>query len=141
MRSSVRPLMAVLAVVVGAAVGAAPATAASPPRTASPAAAAAPAGGTVRTVPLISGDAVQVRSGAGGTTVAVRPRDRHGAAGSFRTVRRGDSVDVFPALAAPYLGRELDPALFDVTALAAAPAGRLPVQIAYRAGAAHRALP
>ena len=69
------------------------------------------------------------------------PRDRRGAAGTFRTIRRGDSVGVLPALAVPYLGRELDPALFDVTALAAAPAGRLPVRIAYRPGAAHRALP
>jgi hypothetical protein len=90
-------------------------------------------------VTLITGDVVRVGVGAR-PTVSVLPRVRTGAAGAFRTVRTGDSVRVIPAIAVPYLGRELDPALFDVTALAAT-GGRIPVRIAYRAGAPHRALP
>ena len=141
MRSPGRLLLGALVVVVAAAgsvVGGVAAPVAAAPTAGAAPAAAPPA---VRTVSLITGDTVRVGSGAGPATVTVLPRDRHGAAGSFRTVRRGDSVSVLPALAVPYLGRELDPALFDVTALAAAPAGRLPVRIAYRAGAGHRALP
>ncbi len=112
--------------------GAAPPASAAPPGSAPTAAA--------RTVTLITGDVVRVGSG-DRPAVAVVPRSRSGAAGAFRTVRSGGSVSVYPLVAVPYLGALLDPRLFDVTALATAPAGRLPVRVAYRPGAAHRALP
>lgn len=49
------------------------------------------------------------------------------------TLRGGSHTCVIPATAAPYLGRQLDPALFDVAGLGAAPTtGRLPVRIGYQ---------
>lgn len=113
---------------------AAPARAAAAPATASPATAPS------TSVALITGDVVLVGRG-NHATVSVLPRVRTGAAGSFQTVRSGSSVRVIPAVAVPYLGRELDPALFDVTALAAAHTARLPVRIAFRPGAAQHAVP
>jgi hypothetical protein len=121
-----------------------PATAAPPPSgpatSSGPATPSGPAtsGPATTTVTLITGDAVRYTPGAV-PRVAVLPRDA--AAGGFRTARAGDRVSVIPVAVSPYLGARLDPALFDVTALAAAPAGRLPVRVTYRAGAAHRALP
>jgi hypothetical protein len=54
-------------------------------------------------------------------------------AGSFQVVGRGATALVVPAMALPYLGRGLDPSLFNVTALQRAERnGRLPVRIAYR---------
>lgn len=99
-----------------------------------------PTSGSSRTVTLITGDVVRVGSG-DKPTVAVVPRSRTGAAAAFRTVRSGRSISVLPVIAEPYLGAVLDRQLFDVTMLAAAPAGRLPVRVAYRPGATHKALP
>lgn len=133
---------ALAAGLLGAAPPAAAAPAAAAPAAAAPAAAAArPAAAVPPTaVTLITGDVVLVGHG-DRPAVTVLPRVRTGAAGSFRTVRTGSSVRVIPALAVPYLGRELDPALFDVTALAAAHDARVPVRVAFRPGAAHHAIP
>ena len=139
-RLQVVSLLAIGALAAGP-LGAVPASAAPPPTAAPPPAAAAPARAAApTTVTLITGDVVRVGTGAR-PSVSVLPRARTGAAGSFRTVRSGTSVRVIPALALPYLGRELDPALFDVTALAAAHDARVPVRIAFRPGAAHHAVP
>lgn len=116
---------------------------AAPPASAAPTAAAVrpPAGAAAAsTVSLITGDTVLLGAGSR-PAVAVVPVSRNGAAGAFRTVRSGSSVSVFPLVVAPYLGTLLDPRLFDVTALASAPSGRLPVRIAYRLGVAHKTLP
>ena len=143
MRLRPRSLLLVAAFGLAAAVAspAAPAVNAAP---AAAAAAAAPPSTAVaahRAVLLVTGDVVQVAGPAGRQTVSVLPRDRHGAAGSFRTYRANGRTSVVPAVAVPYLGRQLDPALFDVTTLANAPSGRLPVRIAWAAGANRHAIP
>jgi hypothetical protein len=97
-------------------------------------------------VSLITGDVVQLRTGPDGRqTAAIRGRDPHGVAGAFRTMRKGGDLYVIPAAAMPYLGRGLDPALFDVSQLARAgrtgAAARLPVRLTYRAGSAHPTVP
>jgi hypothetical protein len=139
MRTRSRPRLRILglfasAALAGGFLSAVPASAA-PSRAAAP-----PATAPSTSVALITGDVVLVGSG-DRPAISVLPRVRSGAAGSFRTVRSGSSVRVIPALAVPYLGRELDPALFDVTALAAAHTARLPVRIAFRPGAAPHAVP
>ena len=54
-------------------------------------------------------------------------------AGAFQVIGRGTEALVVPAVALPYLGRGLDPSLFNLTALQRAERnGQLPVRIAYR---------
>ena len=58
-----------------------------------------------------------------------------GLAGQVQTLLVGGKHYVVPVAAAPYLGRGLDPSLFDVGALARQETqGRLPVQVAYVGG-------
>lgn len=120
-------LAATVAVPVAPAVQAAPAPAAQQP--------------VARSVTLITGDVVRLSGSADRPDVAMIARDPRGVAGSFRTLRGGGRTSVVPSVALPYVGKQLDPALFDVTALAAAPAGRLPVRIAWAAGATRHAIP
>ena len=62
---------------------------------------------------------------------AVIPPQR--GAGALLTLRANGTTYVIPAVAVPYLGRGLDPSLFDVAALQRAEAaGRLPVRVSYR---------
>lgn len=138
-RTAARLLLLLSAVLGLAAAGLTPAIAA-PPAT-RPATAAA---GTL--VALPTGDLVRLRTAPDGRqTAGVLARNRRGAAGSFRTERRNGDLYVIPALASPYLGRLLDPALFNVSQLARAgltgAAGRFPVRLTYRAGAGHHAVP
>jgi hypothetical protein len=90
--------------------------------------AAAPA---PRGVTLVTGDAVKVTKDAKGRTI-VRgvPATRSGAGAAFQTVTTPKHTYVIPASARPYLGRFLDPALFDVTTLSAAGA-RIPVRLTF----------
>jgi len=64
------------------------------------------------TVTLVTGDQVTVN----GSTQSIRAAGRGSAFMSF-TGSNGDRY-VIPGIAEPYLGRQLDPSLFDVTALA-----------------------
>lgn len=96
---------------------------------------------TGRTVLLVTGDRVIVQDmpeqqGApadGGQAVTVVPRE--GSTDSFVTERRADGgVSVIPSSALPFLGDELDPSLFDVSALVREGAtDRVPVEIEGRA--------
>ncbi len=89
---------------------------------------AAPAG---RGVTLVTGDSVRVSKDAEGRTIVQGlPATRSGAGAAFQTVSTPKHTYVIPASARPYLGRFLDPALFDVTALIAAGA-RIPVRLTY----------
>ncbi|HEY3501580.1 MAG TPA: hypothetical protein VGN37_02200 [Actinocatenispora sp.] len=113
-----------LAVAGGAALlgaAAVPALADTTPDTASPAGAARPT-----TVTLPTGDQVLVTPG--------RPALLRSAAGggSHQYTTADGHLHVVPAVAQPYLGRLLDPSLFDVTALAGT--GRTPVSLTYAAG-------
>ena len=77
----------------------------------------APAG---RGVTLVTGDVVRVVKDAKGRTIVQGlPVTRSGAGAAFQTVTAPKHTYVIPASARPYLGRFLDPALFDVTTLAA----------------------
>ena len=71
-----------------------------------------------RTVTLVTGERVRLAGAAGGHTVAtLEPAPATGPAGAprrVRTMRVGAHSYVVPQSAAPYLGRQLDLALFDV---------------------------
>jgi hypothetical protein len=97
---------------------------------------AAPAAGQPAGVlPLLNGDQVSaVRGPAGSSALAVRSAVR-GFAGNLLHVTTGGRDYLIPTDALPYLGRGLDPALFDEASLASAAAksaGRLPISLAYR---------
>jgi hypothetical protein len=135
-----RTLVLLIGVLGLAVAGLSPATAAPVPTRPATAATGATA------VPLVTGDWVQLHTAPDGRqTAAILARDRHGLTGSFRTERRNGDLYVLPALVSPYLGRVLDPALFDVSQLAragyTAATSRLPLRLTYRAGAAHHAVP
>ena len=125
-----------LAVAVAAAL--APAATASPrlgtfpPAPATPRPGALP-GAAVRrgVVSLINGARVLAGLGVGARdTAAVLPGGR---GSSLIGISVAGNSDLIPPQAMPYLGRGLDPSLFDVAALAGRErAGRLPVTLAYR---------
>jgi hypothetical protein len=85
-----------------------------------------------RPVLLVNGDRLMVRPGPGDrSVVSVLP----GAAGhgSLVILRLGARTEVIPSDALPYLGRGLDPGLFDLGVLQRAEsAGRLPVRVTFR---------
>lgn len=87
----------------------------------------------MRGVTLVTGETVRVAKDAKGRTIiAGLPATRSGAAAAFQTVTTPKHTYVIPASARPYLGRFLDPTLFDV----AAPSGagtraRIPVRLTF----------
>lgn len=83
-----------------------------------------------RTVRLVTGDVVLLR---GTDDVRVLPAQRRGIGRELTITHLGGRVHVVPAATRPYLGRYLDPALFDVTD--AAPGARLPVHLELTPGA------
>jgi hypothetical protein len=97
-------------------------------------AAAGPARQPSRSVFLITGELVS--AGAIGTAaeslmIGGSGPDA-GTAGPLQTLTQGGTTEVMPVTAAPYLGQELAPTLFEPKALAAVEsAGRLPVRITY----------
>jgi hypothetical protein len=85
--------------------------------------------GTARPLILINGDLLLVRSAAGGQQVAVRAAVRGDDVISLRAAGR---VTEIPAMAMPFIGHGLSPALFQVSALRQAEVhGRLPVRVSF----------
>ena len=115
-----------------------------------PAAASAPAAvsttpiaaATARTVTLITGDQVMVTTSHGRPSALLMPATGTGPA--VRYEKPGGDQYIVPAVAKPYLGRQLDPSLFDVSALLRenlTTGARIPVSLRYAAGATPSAPP
>ena len=91
-----------------------------------------------RGVTLITGDSVRVsRDAKGRTIVEGLPATRSGVGAAFQTITTPAHTYVIPNSARPYVGRILDPSLFDVTTGAGA---RIPVRISF-AGSSAPAVP
>jgi hypothetical protein len=118
-------VLAGLIVAAGPAVGPAAGPAAAQPVTGdSGAVPIAPSDSSTRTITLITGDRVTLTpmpDGSPGISVAPRP----GGSAAFVTERGGGDLYVIPADAQPFLGRQLDVSLFDVSAPDSD--GRIPV--------------
>ncbi|WP_413802569.1 hypothetical protein [Streptomyces iranensis] len=114
----------------GLAAGPAPGALAAPAE-GTPTAVASPVpDATAHTVTLVTGERVTL--GADGSVV-VAPRP--GAEADYVTRRLDNDVFVIPLTALPYLGRALDPALFNVSALAEAGMTTTPVRVEATGGA------
>ena len=87
-------------------------------------------------VTLLTGERVVLGTGANNTpTVQIMRATTSGPASVDKVVRLGADTYVIPASAMAYFGKNLDPSLFDVTALAAAGFGRrIPLVITYEIG-------
>jgi hypothetical protein len=87
-------------------------------------------------VTLVTGERVVLGTGANGSpTVLIVRAATDGPASVDKVVRLGGDTYVIPASAMAYFGKNLDPSLFDVTALAAARfGGRIPLVIEYEIG-------
>jgi hypothetical protein len=124
--------------------GAAVALVAAGAATGSQARAAAPAVTSPAAAPvlLVTGDRVQVRTAPNGKPdLRLVKAATSGPGATMNTIRLGGDSYVIPLSARPYVGRYLDPSLFDVTRLAKAGARtRLPVTLRYT-GAAAPAVP
>ncbi|OFE14738.1 hypothetical protein BA895_08580 [Humibacillus sp. DSM 29435] len=73
-----------------------------------------------RTVTLLTGDSVVLSTASGRTSATIRPAATSGVRSVVTTLRLGDRAYAVPAVARPYLGRYLDPSLFDVSSTTAA---------------------
>lgn len=92
-----------------------------------------------RGVTLITGDSVRVlRDARGRTVVEGLPTVRTGGGAGFQTITTADHIYVIPNSARPYLGRILDPALFDISTPTAA--ARISIRISF-AGSGAPAVP
>ncbi|MEZ0112185.1 hypothetical protein ABH920_006204 [Catenulispora sp. EB89] len=143
------PTAAFASLVLGLLSGAAPASAAwgsatgaptTAPNTAVTASPISPT--TARAVTLITGDRVSLTTSGGRTSAQLTSAAGTGPAETY-TARGGDEY-VVPAVAKPYLGRQLDPALFDISALLRdnlAGGAHIPVAVTYTAGTTPSALP
>ena len=100
------------------------------PATAGPAAVAAAGSPAARPVLLINGDQLVIRrTPSGGRAVTLLPAP---GAQSIVSLSSGSLSEEIPSDALPYLGRGLDPSLFDLTALRQAEVGgRLPVRVSF----------
>jgi hypothetical protein len=87
-----------------------------------------------RTVLLINGDRLVLATSPGRShSVAVLPADPGGLAGSVQAIDVLGQAYEFPAAAVPFLGRGLDPGLFQLSALERMETGgRLPVRLSYQ---------
>ena len=97
---------------------------------------------TARTVTLVTGDRVTLTSSHGGTSALLTPAAGSGPAQTYRNA--GGDEYVIPAIAAPYIGRQLDPSLFDVSALLRqnlTSGAHIPVSVTYAAGVTPSAPP
>jgi hypothetical protein len=104
------------------------------PASARPLPAAAPqqAAAAARPLLLINGDRLTVTPMPNGRS-AVSDLPASGGPDTLLSLRLGGRFEVIPADAVPYLGRGLDPGLFDLNVLQRAEAvGRLPVRVTFR---------
>jgi hypothetical protein len=88
----------------------------------------------VRGVTLVTGDSVRVTKDVKGHTIVQGlPATRSGVGAAFQTVTTPKHTYVFPASARPYLGRFLDPTLFEVTTrpVGAGAGARIPVRLTF----------
>jgi hypothetical protein len=116
-----------------------PAAAQSPPGAATaPAVPAVSVPATAGPVLLLNGDVAvpqAVPSGPPACAFTINFAPVPGASGQVQTLRVAGKTFVIPVAAAPYLGRGLDPSLFDLAALSRIEAGgRLPVDMAFSGG-------
>src|SRR5258708_39794004 len=114
-------------------VAARPATA-HPPASARVAATATTlaAAGQARPVMLADGERALVATVGGRTRVEPMPQAGASPGGVSMAVSEGGHTYDLPSAALPFLGRGLDPSLFDAAALAAKESGgRIPVQVSY----------
>jgi hypothetical protein len=103
-----------------------------------------PVGDTTSTVTLITGDQVMVTIRPGGpTSYATRPVA--GGATAFRAFQNASGEKIIvPVIAAPFIGRQLDPSLFDVSALVRDGIGTrssMPVALTFASGVTPTAPP
>jgi hypothetical protein len=131
-----RPVAVAAGLTVGVAICAAGGTAAAGAAAHPAAATASVASATVGTRPvfLINGDQLDTStaSAAASCVTFVTLAARAGTAGPMQTLSVGGRTYAIPDAAMPYLGRGLDPSLFDLTAVVAAESdGRLPVRVHY----------
>src|SRR5215472_3728505 len=86
-----------------------------------------------RPVTLINGDQLLAGAGRGGAmSHELIAGTARGAGAALATMKLGGRTYVIPADAMPYLGRGLDPSLFDIASLLRDQAGgRLPVEVRY----------
>jgi hypothetical protein len=96
-------------------------------------AASAPPSPTDHIIVLPTGERLAVPPGGGQPTVLP---DRSGHLPQVTVTRSGESIYAIPDEAAPFVGRALDPSLFDTSQLARLPSGRLPLHTAYTNGVA-----
>jgi hypothetical protein len=88
-----------------------------------------------RSVFLVNGDQLGADSASAGQCLGVVSDGPRDTAGQIRLLRVGGTSYALPAAALPYLGRGLEPSLFDVNGLATAESGgRLPVTVHYTGG-------
>jgi hypothetical protein len=115
------------------AVASASAIAATLPATAAP---ALPSTRPATIVTLLTGERVVLGTAVNGLpTVGIMQAASDGPASQDKIVRLGRDTYVIPASAMAYFGKNLDPSLFDVTALARAGfGGRTPLVIRYQTG-------
>jgi hypothetical protein len=89
--------------------------------------------GRPKSVLLINGDIVSAPTGGASTLPSTVTTSGSGLAGSVVTLGLGGKAYQVPAAALPYLGKGLDPGLFQISSLLQTEnAGRLPVQVAYQ---------
>lgn len=110
-----------------------PGSAATPPGTAVGIAGTGSHGPT-RTVTLLTGDRVVLSMASGRTSATIRPATARGPRSVVTTLRMGDRAYAVPAVARPYLGRYLDPSLFDLSS-ASAGGSTVKVDLAYSGSA------
>ena len=94
----------------------------------------------MRSVTLVTGDQVMVTTSGSGQprVLAVLPASHAAGSGAFLSFQDGSGDRyVIPAVAEPYVGRQLDLSLFDVTALAGGTSttDRVPVTVSFARGA------
>jgi Subtilase family len=119
-----------------AAAGAAPAAAApaaAAPAAAAPAAARGAARPSPRAIVLVNGDEIMSAAAPGGRRFGEIVSAVTGIGGTLTTLRLNGKTYEIPLVALPYLGRGLDPSLFDVSALTGHESGgRLPVRVGFQ---------
>src|SRR5258708_7741479 len=128
------PAVLTAGVAVAAAAGAAVTTTASPAAAVTATAAARAALADQRPVFLVTGQLITTgTAGPAGVSIpAGAPGQDAGPAGRWERLGRGGRPGVLPVPAVPFVGRGLDPGLFQPAALAKAESGgRLPVRVGY----------